>query len=225
MSRRPGSPFRPLYDDKILFNGQPVALVVAETSEVARFAASLVRVEYEQEPHVTDCIAQRDAAVPATAQPAKPVHAAEARPPEALLRRPLCVTRPNITCPIEHHNPMELYAATVIYEGGGKLTVYDKTQGVQNVQRYLCSVFGMKPEDVRVMSPFVGGAFGSGLRPQYRGGAGGAGGARAQALGARGADPPADVRARLSARDDPADRARRRTRTERSTRSRMTRSP
>jgi xanthine dehydrogenase YagR molybdenum-binding subunit len=69
--------------------------------------------------------------------------------------------------PIEHHNPMELYAATVIYEANGKLTVYDKTQGVQNVQHYLCGVFGMKPEDVRVMSPFVGGAFGVGLRPQF----------------------------------------------------------
>jgi xanthine dehydrogenase YagR molybdenum-binding subunit len=62
---------------------------------------------------------------------------------------------------------MELYAATVIYEANGKLTVYDKTQGVQNVQRYLCGVFGLKPEDVRVMSPFVGGAFGVGLRPQF----------------------------------------------------------
>jgi xanthine dehydrogenase YagR molybdenum-binding subunit len=69
--------------------------------------------------------------------------------------------------PIEHHNPMELYASTVIFEGNGKLTVYDKTQGVQNVQRYLCGVFGMKPEDVRVMSPFMGGGFGSGLRPQF----------------------------------------------------------
>ena len=64
--------------------------------------------------------------------------------------------------PIEHHNPMELFASTVVWDGDGKLTVYDKTQGVQNVQRYLCSVFGMKPDDVRVMSPFVGGAFGSG---------------------------------------------------------------
>ena len=77
--------------------------------------------------------------------------------------------------PIEHHNPMELFAATAMWDGNGKLTVYDKTQGVQNVQRYLCSVFGMKPDDVRVMSPFMGGGFGSGLRPQYPGGAGGAG--------------------------------------------------
>ena len=70
--------------------------------------------------------------------------------------------------PIEHHNPMELFASTVVWEGDGKLTVYDKTQGVQNVQHYLCGVFKMKPDDVRVVSPFVGGAFGSGLRPQYQ---------------------------------------------------------
>src|SRR6202023_3474885 len=63
---------------------------------------------------------------------------------------------------------MELYASTVIFEDGGKLTIYDKTQGVQNVQRYVCSVLGMQSDDVRVISPFVGGAFGSGLRPQYQ---------------------------------------------------------
>jgi xanthine dehydrogenase YagR molybdenum-binding subunit len=56
----------------------------------------------------------------------------------------------------------------VIWDGGGKLTVYDKTQGVQNVQRYLCGVFNKKALDLRVISPFVGGAFGSGLRPQYQ---------------------------------------------------------
>ena len=70
--------------------------------------------------------------------------------------------------PTEHHNPMELFASTAIWDGDGKLTVYDKTQGVQNVQRYLCSVFEKKPDEVRVMSPYVGGAFGSGLRPQYQ---------------------------------------------------------
>ena len=58
---------------------------------------------------------------------------------------------------------MELFASTVMWEGGGKLTAYDKTQGVQNVQRYLCRVFDMKSDDVRVVSPFVGGGFGSGF--------------------------------------------------------------
>ena len=55
-----GSPFRPLYDDRILFNGQPIALVVAETPEIARFAASLVGVEYDRQEHVTDLHGQRD---------------------------------------------------------------------------------------------------------------------------------------------------------------------
>jgi xanthine dehydrogenase YagR molybdenum-binding subunit len=62
---------------------------------------------------------------------------------------------------------MEMHAATVIWEPGDRLTVYDKTQGTQNVQSYLAKVFGLNEDDVRVRSEFVGGAFGSGLRPQY----------------------------------------------------------
>jgi len=57
-----GSPFRPLYDERVLFSEQPIALVVAEEPEIAQFAASLVRVAYEQEPHVTDVHRQRDQA-------------------------------------------------------------------------------------------------------------------------------------------------------------------
>jgi xanthine dehydrogenase YagR molybdenum-binding subunit len=63
---------------------------------------------------------------------------------------------------------MELFATTVIREPDGRLTVHDKTQGVQNVQNYLCKVFGYRPDELRVLSPFVGGAFGAGLRPQYQ---------------------------------------------------------
>jgi xanthine dehydrogenase YagR molybdenum-binding subunit len=167
-----GSPFRPLYDNKVKFNGQPIALVVAETSEVARHAASLVRVEYEKEPHVTDVFRQRDTAVPVKA-PTSPLEAAFAPPkprgePDQALAQAAVRHEAEYFVPIEHHNPMELYASTVIFERGGKLTVYDKTQGVQNVQKYLCGVFGMKPEDVRVMSPYMGGGFGSGLRPQFQ---------------------------------------------------------
>src|SRR5437660_96271 len=54
-----GSPFRPLYDDQIKFNHQPIALVLAEEWETALFAATLVRVDYEERPHVTDLHAQR----------------------------------------------------------------------------------------------------------------------------------------------------------------------
>jgi len=162
-----GSPYRPLFDDKILFSGQPVALVVAAESEIARFAASLVRVEYDKEPYVTDLYHQRDKAValkPAENPfaPPKPRGTAEQVFAAAAVRH-----RGEYYVPIEHHNPMELFASTVIFEADGKLTIYDKTQGVQNVQRYVCNVLDMDSDDVRVMSPLMGGGFGSGLRPQY----------------------------------------------------------
>jgi xanthine dehydrogenase YagR molybdenum-binding subunit len=166
-----GSPFRPLYDDRIMFSGQPIALVVAEEPEIAHFAASLVRVEYAEEAHVTDVFRRRDQAValePSTKPPEsifgppKPRGSAEKAFAAAEVRH-----AGEYYVPIEHHNPMELYASTVVWEGDGKLTIYDKTQGVQNVHRYVCGVFDMKPDDVRVMSAYMGGGFGSGLRPQY----------------------------------------------------------
>jgi xanthine dehydrogenase YagR molybdenum-binding subunit len=157
-----GSPFRPLYDDKIKFNGQPIALVLAEQWEIARYAASLVRIEYEKQDFVTDLQKQRDEGF-VVKKPDKP-HGDAARAFAAADVR----HEAEYFIPTEHHNPMELFASTVIWDGGGKLTVYDKTQGVQNVQGYLCRVFEKKPEDVRVVSPFVGGVFGSGLRPQYQ---------------------------------------------------------
>ncbi len=157
-----GSPFRPLHDGKIVFSGQPVALVVAEEWEIARFAATLVRVEFEKAAFTTDLHAERDKAF-VIGKPEKSRGNADKAFVAAEVRHAA-----EYFIPGEHHNPMELYASTVTWDGGGKLTVYDKTQGVQNVQRYLCSVFKMKPDDIRVMSPFMGGGFGSGLRPQYQ---------------------------------------------------------
>ncbi len=164
-----GSPFRPLYDERILFSGQPIALVVAEEWEIARFAASLIRVEYNDETHVTDLNRERRKAV-AAAKPGADMFAPPKRRGAAKRAFAAAAARHEgeYYVPIEHHNPVEPYASTVRWDGGGKLTVYDKTQGVQNVQRYLCSVFDMKPDDVRVISSFMGGGFGSGLRPQYQ---------------------------------------------------------
>jgi xanthine dehydrogenase YagR molybdenum-binding subunit len=157
-----GSPFRPLYDDKIKFSGQPIAVVLAKEWEVARYAASLVRIEYEREAFVTDLHKERDRAF-VVKKPEKPRGDAEKAYAAADVHH-----EADYFIPTEHHNPMELFASTVIWDGGGKLTVYDKTQGVQNVQRYLCSAFEKKADEIRVLSPFVGGAFGSGLRPQYQ---------------------------------------------------------
>jgi xanthine dehydrogenase YagR molybdenum-binding subunit len=157
-----GAPFRPLYDDTILFSGQPVALVLAEEWEIARFAATLVQIEYEAEACVTDLKVQRERTFEVE-QPHQPRGDADKAYAAAAVRH-----EAEYFIPIEHHNPMELFASTVLWDGDGKLTVYDKTQGVQNVRDFLCGVFGMKPDEVRVLSPFMGGGFGSGLRPQYQ---------------------------------------------------------
>src|SRR5215213_3375713 len=158
-----GSPFRPLYDDSIKFNGQPIALVIAEDWETAKFAASRVRIEYsEDQTFATDLEATRSKAAEVE-QPHKPRGDAAAALAGAAIRH-----EAEYFIPTEHHNPMELFASTVVWDGNDRLTVYDKTQGVQNVHKFLCSVFGKKPDDIRVLSPYVGGAFGSGLRPQYQ---------------------------------------------------------
>jgi xanthine dehydrogenase YagR molybdenum-binding subunit len=159
-----GSPFRPLYDDQIFFNGQPVALVVAEELETARFAASLIRVEYEQQEHVTDFEAQRSRAKVSKADE-NPTHR-RGNTAKAFGQAPVRIEA-EYRLPVEHHNPMEPFAATAVWEGDGRVTVYDKTQGPQNCRNYVANVFGLSPDKVRVLSPYVGGGFGSGLRPQY----------------------------------------------------------
>lgn len=164
----PGSPFRALGDAKILFNGQPVAVVLAETFEAARYAASLVDVTYDAQPHNTDFdVSLAEKFLPSKKRsnfhPPKPRGDAAA----ALADAPVTVSA-KYHLATEHHNPMEMHATTVAWEGGGRITVYDKTQGPQNVQTYIANIFGFSKKNVRVLNPYVGGGFGSGLRPQYQ---------------------------------------------------------
>jgi xanthine dehydrogenase YagR molybdenum-binding subunit len=159
-----GSPFRPLYDEHIHFSGQPLALVVAETFELARHAATLVRVQYAPKAPQTDLERQRHAAY-------RPEYRTPPPEPRGDAARAFASAAVKVDAeyrvPAEHHNPMEMFGATVVGGEDGRLTVYDKTQGVLNVRDYLCRVFGYHDDALRVVSPFVGGAFGSALRPQY----------------------------------------------------------
>ncbi|SEE64056.1 xanthine dehydrogenase family protein molybdopterin-binding subunit [Pseudomonas coleopterorum] len=158
-----GSPFRPLYNDNVLYSGQPLALVVAENLELARHAGALVQIEYAQEPHQTDLRAQLSAAKPAPAELPEPRGDFAGQYAAA----PITVDATYDT-PVEHHNPMEPHASTALYQADGSLVIHDKTQSTQNCQTYLSNVFGLDKDKIRVMAAFVGGAFGSGLRPQYQ---------------------------------------------------------
>src|SRR5262249_10330650 len=125
----PGAPFRPLHDGEIKYSAQPVALVVAENLELARYAATLVRVEYENEPHATDLKAKRGEAYipkPRTFIPTPPEPRGDA---EKAFAGAAIRLEAEYHTPFEHHNPMEPFATTAVWEGDGKMTVYDKTQG------------------------------------------------------------------------------------------------
>lgn len=167
----PGNVFRPLYDAKVRYNGQPIALVIAESFELARYAASILKVVYEEESFETcldDNLGQardpkKGLATILRPPPPKPTGDFE----KAFAEAPFKVSAAYHHA-AEHHNPIELFATTTIYEGKGKLTIYDKTQGTINNQMYVANIFGLRFKDVRVLAPFVGGAFGSGLRPQYQ---------------------------------------------------------
>jgi xanthine dehydrogenase YagR molybdenum-binding subunit len=164
----PGDTFIPFRDNRVLFSQQPIALVLADTFERARYAASLVRVEYEPEAHRTELkAALNDAYDPPWRVLLPPVPGPRGNAEKALAA---AAARVDATygAPAEHHNPMEPFASIAVWEQDGTLTVYDKTQGVKNVQGFLCSLFDYEDDDLRVLSPYVGGAFGSGLRPQYQ---------------------------------------------------------
>ncbi|MGU3421863.1 xanthine dehydrogenase family protein molybdopterin-binding subunit [Methylobacterium sp. D54C] len=165
----PGSPFRALYDNLIVFSGQPVALVVAEDFETARYAASLVRVSYAMEEPGTDLEALRGTAYdpPYKRTGIKPPPEPWGDADKAFGSAPVRV-QGAYSLADEHHNPMEPHASTVVVEQDGTYTVYDKIQGVSNSHQYLTNVFGLKPDQVRVLNPYLGGGFGSGLRPQYQ---------------------------------------------------------
>lgn len=157
-----GHPLRPLQGDEVHFSGQPVALVVADSIEAARHAAALVKITYEKEEHASNLEEQRPEAEDSGDAP-EPRGDAD----QALLHAEHSIHQQYST-PVEHHNPMEPFASTVIREADGTYTVYEKTQGVLNCHKYLTKVFGLRNKEVKVLSPFVGGAFGSGLRPGHQ---------------------------------------------------------
>ncbi len=169
MTAPAGSPFKPFSGARILFSGQPVALVVAETLEAARYAAALVGIDYaDEEPHQTKLLAHLDRAhQPSRAKagfspPPRPRGDADA----AFAAAPVKVAA-DYYAGVEHHNPMEMHATTVLRAADGHLTLHDKTQGSQNTRWYVSHVFGLAKDKVTVKNAYVGGAFGSGLRPHY----------------------------------------------------------
>ncbi|MEV0634085.1 xanthine dehydrogenase family protein molybdopterin-binding subunit [Streptomyces sp. NPDC050619] len=149
----PGKPLRAFQDDRIRFFGQPIAVVVATSLEAAEHAASLVKVRYDTQQPSTDL---SDA-------PPGPPRSYERGDADAALATAAVRLQMTYRAARNHHNAMEPHA-TVARWDGDRLTVWDKSQWVLGARSEYAAVFGIPVESVRVISPFVGGAFGNAAR-------------------------------------------------------------
>ena len=155
--------FAVLQDPDICFRGQIVAAVVADTPEEARYAASLVRVQEQAEEHDVLLTSGHPALYRPEELSAYPEVDTVQGEPEAALDRAEVVIDRTYRTPMEHNNPMEPHTSTALWAEaeGGHLTLYDSTQGAHPVRETLVHVLGLAPAQVRVISPHVGGGFGS----------------------------------------------------------------
>ena len=154
-----------MQDDRVYWNGQPVAVVLAETQEQADHAQSLINVTYEAEPATTAfAAAKAKGTTPGTFQ-GEPLKLEIGDAEAALAAAPVKVDVVYRT-PRHNHNAIEPHAATLAWHGD-ELRVHDCSQGVAAVAWSLAQVFGLDEKQVRVTSPYVGGGFGSKTMWQY----------------------------------------------------------
>ncbi|MBE7176755.1 MAG: xanthine dehydrogenase family protein molybdopterin-binding subunit [Mucilaginibacter polytrichastri] len=155
-----GENLPPLQDNRVHYPGQFIALVVAETYEQARTAAYKLKIRYTAEKGAVDLKAE-------LLKSEKPkmfmgedaqVNQGKAVPLLAAASKKIEHT---YSTPVEHHHPMEPHATVAVWNGDNKLTLYDATQGVGLTGTIAAYFFGLHPDKVRVVAPFVGGGFGS----------------------------------------------------------------
>jgi xanthine dehydrogenase YagR molybdenum-binding subunit len=147
-----------MQDDRIHWNGQPIALVLADTQEQADYAATLIAVTYETETATTVFDDAKPYRKPASFQ-GEPL-LLEIGDAEASLAASAYKTDRTYRTPRHNHNPIELHAATVAWTGDD-LILHDASQCVAHTAWSLAQVFGIGEEQVHVTSPYVGGGFGS----------------------------------------------------------------
>ena len=146
--------------DAVAYRGQFVAAVVAETLEIARQAAGLVMVCYEEQPHDVELRADRtDLYKPEKVNPSYETDT-ESGDVEAALAQAAVSLDHTYTTPTYHNNPLEPHATVAMWSDNG-VTLYDANQGAHRIRDDVAQAFGLPLERVRVISPYVGGAFGS----------------------------------------------------------------
>ena len=148
-----------LQDATIRYNGEPVAVIVAETPEIARHAEMLLDITYSVEAPTLDFAAAQSKAYPPPALTHGKSDVAWGDAPSAM-KSAATTHEATYTTPMETHNPMEPHATLAAWRGD-ELVVHDSTQGVSGAKRAIAKKLGIPPEKVHVVSPYVGGGFGS----------------------------------------------------------------
>ncbi|MEP6846950.1 MAG: xanthine dehydrogenase family protein molybdopterin-binding subunit, partial [Panacibacter sp.] len=156
-SSGPAKDYKVFADNIIRFNGQPIALVIADTFERATYAASLVKAEYKKEESHTDFDKER--------KTGKSLEGSDdfkdyVRGQVDAWKNAPVKTEAEYSIPLEVHNPMEMHAVTVVWQGD-KVTVYDKTQSLMDAQKNIMGLFNIPAENVHIICKYIGGAFGS----------------------------------------------------------------
>ncbi len=156
-----GENFLPLQSDRVYFDGQHIGIVIAQTYEQARLAASLTEITYETEKPIFDL---EQALEESEKHEAEKTMTGESLQPSrgnvsSALNQATVTIEETYTTPLEHHNPMETSATTAEWNDD-ELTVYDSTQWVMGTRGMLAKGLGLPEEKVRVISHFVGGGFG-----------------------------------------------------------------
>jgi xanthine dehydrogenase YagR molybdenum-binding subunit len=145
-----------LQSPDVAYRSQVVAAVVAESFEQAREAAQHLDVTYEAEPH--DVVLIEDHA---KLSPPADEDESTLGDVDAALDQAAVTVDVTYETPAEHNNPMEPHATIAVWDDDGSLTLYDSTQGVTRAHDQLAEVLGLEPDKLRIISPHVGGGFGS----------------------------------------------------------------
>jgi xanthine dehydrogenase YagR molybdenum-binding subunit len=148
-----------LQDDLVHYNGQPIGVVVADTFEHAMGASPLVTVSYEEEKPLLD-IATAPKNPPESVRPMGGERTNKRGDVAAGLAQAAVHIDETYTTPIENHNAMEVHSTIASWDGE-QLTLYESTQGISSVRNAVARTFGITPDNVRVVSYFTGGGFGS----------------------------------------------------------------
>ena len=148
-----------LQDTDVHYNGQPIAVVVASSLNQAMYAARLMKINYSVVPAKLNFMGRLGEARPPNTRSHDPNSKSRGDVAQALSDAQVKLEETYIT-PVQNHNPMEPHA-TIAWWNGEKLTVYDSTQYITGDKMSLARVLNLATDDVHVMSPLVGGGFGS----------------------------------------------------------------